>query len=48
MRADNAAARSFYASLGWVDAGARPRYYSDGGDAVVMRIAPLYQPAAKR
>ncbi len=48
VRADNAAARCFYGSLGWEEVGARPRYYTDGCDAVVMRMAPLYQPAAKR
>ncbi len=34
----NAAARALYGSLGFVEAGRRPRYYSDGADALVLRV----------
>lgn len=37
VRDDNRAAIELYRGLGWVDAGRRPRYYSDGRDACVMR-----------
>ena len=35
----NAPARAFYASTGFDEVGRRPRYYADGGDALVMRIS---------
>lgn len=34
----NGAARALYAALGFVEAGRRPRYYSDGADAIVLRV----------
>lgn len=33
----NAAARSLYVRAGFVEAGRRPRYYADGGDALILR-----------
>lgn len=36
VRTDNAAARSFYLRHGFAVTGRRPRYYRDGGDAVIM------------
>jgi ribosomal-protein-alanine N-acetyltransferase len=33
----NAAARALYAQAGFVEAGRRPRYYADGGDALILR-----------
>jgi ribosomal-protein-alanine N-acetyltransferase len=36
----NAAARALYALAGFVESGRRPRYYVDGGDALILR-APL-------
>lgn len=38
VRADNAAARTLYRSLGFSDVGSRARYYPDGADAILMRI----------
>lgn len=40
VREDNVGARALYARHGWVDAGVRPRYYSDGSNARVMRWSP--------
>lgn len=36
VRAGNHAAQEFYRSMGLSDAGVRPRYYSDGEDALIM------------
>jgi [ribosomal protein S18]-alanine N-acetyltransferase len=36
----NAAAQALYRQAGFVEAGRRPRYYADGGDALILR-APL-------
>ncbi|HVP68919.1 MAG TPA: ribosomal protein S18-alanine N-acetyltransferase [Anaeromyxobacteraceae bacterium] len=36
VRRSNRAAIALYRSLGYRDAGARPRYYADGEDALVM------------
>jgi ribosomal-protein-alanine N-acetyltransferase len=33
----NAAARALYERAGFVEAGRRPRYYADGGDALILR-----------
>jgi len=33
----NAAARALYERAGFVEAGRRPRYYPDGGDALILR-----------
>ncbi len=33
----NAAARALYQRAGFVEAGRRPRYYADGGDALILR-----------
>jgi [ribosomal protein S18]-alanine N-acetyltransferase len=33
----NAAARALYRRAGFVEAGRRPRYYADGGDALILR-----------
>ena len=39
VRADNPAARSLYAALGFTEVGVRPRYYQpDDVDAIVMRL----------
>ena len=39
VRASNRAAREFYESAGWVQTGARPRYYKDPEeDAVLMSL----------
>lgn len=38
VREDNAAARHFYARSGFVEIDRRPKYYSDGSTAVVMRL----------
>ncbi|MFT4628313.1 MAG: ribosomal-protein-alanine acetyltransferase [Myxococcota bacterium] len=40
VRADNAGAIALYSMNGWVPAGTRSRYYSDGCDAVVMTWEP--------
>ncbi|NHM14615.1 tRNA (adenosine(37)-N6)-threonylcarbamoyltransferase complex transferase subunit TsaD [Xiamenia xianingshaonis] len=45
VRAGNAGARAFYESLGMHALGTRPRYYSDGEDALIME-GPL--PVASR
>ena len=37
----NAPARELYAQLGFQETGRRPRYYSDGGAAVLMSRRPL-------
>ncbi len=37
VRADNHGALTFYAGEGFVEIDRRPRYYADGGDAVVLR-----------
>lgn len=37
VRADNDAANALYRRLGFVPISTRPRYYPDGGDAVIMR-----------
>ncbi len=42
VRVGNAGARALYAALGYEELGTRPRYYSDGEDAVIMR-GPLPQ-----
>jgi ribosomal-protein-alanine N-acetyltransferase len=39
VAADNAAARALYAGLGAAEAGRRRRYYPDGSDALVLRLA---------
>lgn len=33
----NTAARALYQRAGFVEAGRRPRYYADGGDALILR-----------
>ncbi len=38
VRADNVAALALYASLGYSPIRRRPRYYADGGDALMMRL----------
>jgi ribosomal-protein-alanine N-acetyltransferase len=38
VRSDNAAALACYAAAGFVEIDRRPRYYADGGTAVVMRL----------
>lgn len=40
----NGAARSLYASAGFVEVGARPRYYADGQDALVLARAAACRP----
>jgi len=35
----NDAARALYRQAGFVEAGRRPRYYADGGDALILRAA---------
>lgn len=35
----NHAARALYAAAGFLPAGLRPRYYADGSDALVLRLA---------
>jgi ribosomal-protein-alanine acetyltransferase len=39
VRTDNAIARSLYASLGFEEIGVRRRYYRQGIDAILMRLA---------
>ena len=38
VRVGNAPARALYRSLGFIDAGLRKKYYSDGEDAVIMTL----------
>jgi [ribosomal protein S18]-alanine N-acetyltransferase len=33
----NAPAQALYRQAGFVEAGRRPRYYADGGDALILR-----------
>lgn len=47
VRASNTVAQALYASLGFGSAGARPGYYPDGEDAVIMwlhDLAPFAEP----
>lgn len=37
----NVAARALYQRAGFVEAGRRPRYYADGGDALILRARLL-------
>lgn len=39
VRADNPIARNLYRSLGFEEIGVRPRYYRNGIDAIMMRLA---------
>ncbi len=39
VRTSNASAIAFYQALGFANAGTRPRYYSDGEDALIMRAS---------
>lgn len=39
VRADNPIARNLYRSLGFEEIGVRPRYYRNGVDAIMMRLA---------
>lgn len=48
VRARNAAAIAFYQAHDWSEIGRRPRYYSDGEDAIVMRVSLPYQPSAPK
>lgn len=41
VRASNGSAQAFYRQLGYEPLGTRPRYYSDGEDAVIMRASTL-------
>jgi len=46
VRASNAAARALYGSLGFVECGVRPRYYSDKDeDAILMRLELASNPS---
>lgn len=36
---NNAAARALYRRAGFVEVGRRPRYYADGSDAMILRVA---------
>lgn len=47
VRYSNAAARTFYATFDFVEAGRRPAYYFDGEDALVM-VRALDAPASRR
>jgi len=38
VRADNRGALAFYAAQGFVEIDRRPRYYADGGTAIVLRL----------
>ena len=40
VRVGNAPARALYSGLGFVEAGMRKRYYSDGEDALIMTLTP--------
>ncbi|WP_371808812.1 tRNA (adenosine(37)-N6)-threonylcarbamoyltransferase complex transferase subunit TsaD [Adlercreutzia sp. ZJ473] len=46
VRAANAGAQALYAALGYESLGVRPRYYSDGEDALIMKAEAL--PAARK
>ncbi|WP_241156454.1 MULTISPECIES: tRNA (adenosine(37)-N6)-threonylcarbamoyltransferase complex transferase subunit TsaD [unclassified Adlercreutzia] len=46
VRAANAGAQALYAALGYASLGVRPRYYSDGEDALIMKAEAL--PAARK
>ncbi len=46
VRASNDGARALYEALGFASLGVRPRYYSDGEDAVIMRAEALPTDAA--
>ncbi|WP_282209701.1 tRNA (adenosine(37)-N6)-threonylcarbamoyltransferase complex transferase subunit TsaD [Parvibacter caecicola] len=46
VRASNASAQAFYETLGYQPLGRRPRYYSDGEDAIIMQ-APQLPSSAK-
>lgn len=39
VRASNGGAIAFYRALGFTDAGVRPKYYSDGEDALIMQTS---------
>lgn len=41
VRASNTSAQAFYETLGYTVLGRRPRYYSDGEDALIMRAEKL-------
>ena len=47
VAAGNAAALALYSSLGFRQSGCRPRYYADGGDALLWRLS-LCEAAAAR
>jgi ribosomal-protein-alanine N-acetyltransferase len=38
VAAQNTAARSLYAALGFTEAGRRSAYYEDGGDALLLAL----------
>ncbi len=40
VRVGNAPARALYTGLGFIEAGMRRKYYSDGEDALIMTLAP--------
>ena len=40
VRVGNAPARALYSGLGFIKAGMRKRYYSDGEDALIMTLSP--------
>jgi len=40
VRIGNAPARALYSGLGFIKAGMRKRYYSDGEDALIMTLSP--------
>ena len=40
VRVGNAPARALYSGLGFIKAGMRQRYYSDGEDALIMTLSP--------
>jgi len=44
VSADNEAARALYGGLGFAGVGRRRRYYTDGSDALVLRLAPISRP----
>ncbi|MDO4290440.1 MAG: tRNA (adenosine(37)-N6)-threonylcarbamoyltransferase complex transferase subunit TsaD [Eggerthellaceae bacterium] len=46
VRAGNTGAQAFYETLGYASLGKRPRYYSDGEDALIMKAGVL--PTAAR